>query len=178
MAESESKREASLKDQGNEFFKAGNYLKAAAIYTQAIKKDPSNPTLYSNRAAAFLNLVKLQKALIDAETTISLNPSWDKGYFRKGCVLEAMERFDDALDAFRIAAQHNPHKYRGVKKDQEAHTIVKREKTIRRSGQFEINIDLAKYLDGFKSELAQKHVNEEYWKNIFSFVVENNGDCC
>lgn len=36
----------SLKDQGNEFFKSGNYLKAAALYTQAIKQDPSNPTLY------------------------------------------------------------------------------------------------------------------------------------
>ncbi|KAI3682073.1 hypothetical protein L2E82_50221 [Cichorium intybus] len=115
----ETKPDVSLKDQGNEFFKAGNYLKAAAIYTQAIKKDPSNPTLYRkswgfslsglhceydfNRAAAFLNLVKLQKALTDAETTISLNPNWEKlrsllhlhGYFRKGCVLEAMERYDD-----------------------------------------------------------------------------------
>ncbi|KAF2290157.1 hypothetical protein GH714_003759 [Hevea brasiliensis] len=29
----------SLKDKGNEFFKAGNYLKAAALYTQAIKLD-------------------------------------------------------------------------------------------------------------------------------------------
>ena len=38
--------ETSLKDKGNEFFKAGNYLKAAALYTQAIKLDPSNPTLY------------------------------------------------------------------------------------------------------------------------------------
>lgn len=36
----------SLKDQGNDFFKSGNYLKAAALYTQAIKQDPSNPTLY------------------------------------------------------------------------------------------------------------------------------------
>lgn len=46
MGDSDSKREVSLKDQGNEFFKAGNYLKAAALYTQAIKQDPSNPTLY------------------------------------------------------------------------------------------------------------------------------------
>lgn len=38
--------EVSLKDKGNEYFKAGNYLKAAALYTQAIKQDPSNPTLY------------------------------------------------------------------------------------------------------------------------------------
>ncbi len=37
---------AALKDQGNEQFKAGNYLKAAALYTQAIKLDPDNPTLY------------------------------------------------------------------------------------------------------------------------------------
>lgn len=36
----------SLKDQGNEFFKAGNYLKAAALYTQAIKSEPSNAALY------------------------------------------------------------------------------------------------------------------------------------
>ncbi|MCD9642909.1 hypothetical protein HAX54_029952 [Datura stramonium] len=46
MGESEAKAEKTLKDQGNEFFKAGNYLKAAALYTQAIKKDTSNATLY------------------------------------------------------------------------------------------------------------------------------------
>lgn len=47
MGESAEKAaEISLKDQGNGFFKAGNYLKAAALYTQAIKKDPSNPALY------------------------------------------------------------------------------------------------------------------------------------
>ena len=34
--------------------------------------------LASNRAAAFLQLVKLNKALADAETTITLNPKWEK----------------------------------------------------------------------------------------------------
>lgn len=32
----------------------------------------------SNRAAAFLNLVKLNKALADAEMTITLKPDWEK----------------------------------------------------------------------------------------------------
>jgi tetratricopeptide (TPR) repeat protein len=86
---------AALKDQGNEQFKAGNYLKAAALYTQAIKLDPDNPTLYSNRAAAFLHLVKLNKALADADTTIKLKPQWEKGHFRKGCVLESMEHYEE-----------------------------------------------------------------------------------
>eukprot|EP00246_Nothoceros_aenigmaticus_P018774 TRINITY_DN9997_c0_g1_i1.p1 TRINITY_DN9997_c0_g1~~TRINITY_DN9997_c0_g1_i1.p1 ORF type:complete len:252 (+),score=44.04 TRINITY_DN9997_c0_g1_i1:180-935(+) len=40
--------------------------------------------------------------------TIKLNPTWEKGYFRKGCVLEAMERYEDALVAFRSALEQNP----------------------------------------------------------------------
>lgn len=46
----------SLKDQGNEFFKSGKYLKAAAIYTQAIKQDPSNATLYRYPSFQILQL--------------------------------------------------------------------------------------------------------------------------
>ncbi|KAJ7954845.1 Hsp70-hsp90 organizing protein 1 [Quillaja saponaria] len=93
--------ETSLKDKGNEFFKGGNYLKDAALYTLAIKQDSSNPTLYSNRDAAFLQLAKLNKALADTETTVTLKPQWEKLYFRKECILEAMERYDDALASFK-----------------------------------------------------------------------------
>jgi tetratricopeptide (TPR) repeat protein len=45
---------AALKDQGNEQFKAGSYLKAAALYTQAIKLDPDNATLYRFLPLLFL----------------------------------------------------------------------------------------------------------------------------
>ncbi|CAM8919467.1 unnamed protein product [Rhodiola kirilowii] len=109
----------------------------AATYTQAIKLDPSNATLYSNRAAAFLNLVKLNKALADAKTAITLNPQWEKGYFRKGCVLEAMEKFDDALAAFKKALQLNPQSSEKVE-------------TLRS------NVDMSKHLGTFKSELSDK----------------------
>ncbi|KAL6970451.1 hypothetical protein U1Q18_030151 [Sarracenia purpurea var. burkii] len=172
MAESEAKPESSLKDQGNEFFKAGNYLKAAALYTQAIKKDPSNSTLYSNRAAAFLHLVKLNKALADAETTITLNPAWEKGYFRKGCVLEAMERYDDALAAFQIALQHNPQSSEVSKKIKRLSHLAKDKKRAQEVENMRSNIDMAKHLDVLKSELSEKYEAEECWKEIFSFVVE------
>ena len=46
MADGGGGRAAGLKDQGNEQFKSGNYLKAAALYTRAIKLDSDNPTLY------------------------------------------------------------------------------------------------------------------------------------
>ena len=36
----------SYKDQGNEEYKKGNWLKAAALYTKGIKQDPENALLY------------------------------------------------------------------------------------------------------------------------------------
>ena len=36
----------SFKDLGNEEYKSGNWLKAAAMYTKGIKEDPDNAVLY------------------------------------------------------------------------------------------------------------------------------------
>ncbi|OAY27988.1 stress-induced-phosphoprotein 1 [Manihot esculenta] len=164
--------EVSLKDKGNEFFKAGNYLKAAALYTQAIKLDPSNPTLYSNRAAAFLQLVKLNKALADAETTITLNPQWEKGYFRKGCVLEAMEQYDDALAAFQTSLQYNPQSTEVSRKIKRISQLAKEKKRAQEMESKRSNVDMAKHLDTLKSEMSEKIASEECWKEMFSFLVE------
>jgi tetratricopeptide (TPR) repeat protein len=60
----------------------------------------------SNRCAALLKLNKLSKALTDAERCVALRPDWDKGYFRKGSALEAMERFEDALATYREGVVH------------------------------------------------------------------------
>ncbi|GLU08912.1 hypothetical protein SLE2022_257960 [Rubroshorea leprosula] len=162
----------SLKDKGNEFFKAGNYLKAAALYTQAIKQDPSNPTLYSNRAAAFLNLVKLNKALADAETTITLNPQWEKGYFRKGCVLEAMERYDDALAAFQTALQYSPQSAEVSRKIKRLSQLAKDKKRLQEMQNLRSNVDMAKSLEPLKTEMSEKYGSEDCWKEIFAFLVE------
>ncbi|WCJ23843.1 Stress-induced-phosphoprotein 1 [Euphorbia peplus] len=171
MAGSDRGDSVSLKDKGNELFKAGNYLKAAALYTQAIKLDPSNHTLYSNRAAAFLQLVKLSKALADAETTITLNPKWEKGYFRKGCVLEAMEQYDDAMAAFQTALQYNPQSTEVSRKIKRISQLAKEKKRALQVESMKSNIDMAKYLDTLKSEISEKNVSEECWKEIFSFLV-------
>lgn len=165
-------QEMSLKDKGNEFFKAGNYLKAAALYTQAIKQDPSNPTLYSNRAAAFLHLVKLNKALADAETTITLKPQWEKGYFRKGCILEAMERYDDALAAFQIALQYNPQSAEVSRKIKRLSQLAKDKKRAQEVQNLRSNVDIAKCLETLKTEMSEKYKSEDSWKEMFSFLIE------
>ncbi|XP_059448560.1 uncharacterized protein LOC132179798 [Corylus avellana] len=164
--------EISLKDKGNDFFKSGNYLKAAALYTQAIKLDPSNPALYSNRAAAFLQLVKLNKALADAETTISLKPQWEKGYFRKGCILEAMEQYDDALTAFQTALQYNPQSSEVSRKIKRVSQLARDKKRAQEVENKRLNFDMGKNLDTLKLEMSEKYGSEECWKDIFSFLVE------
>lgn len=50
----------------------------------------------SNRAAAFLSLVKLSKALADAETTIKLNPQWEK----------VKSKHDNVFFFFSVSYQH------------------------------------------------------------------------
>eukprot|EP00850_Spirogloea_muscicola_P018577 SM000172S03050 [mRNA] locus=s172:34492:36672:+ [translate_table: standard] len=96
---------AALREQGNAQFKAGGYLRAAALYTQALKHDPGSAALHSNRSAALLHLSKVTRALADAEAAIALQPEWDKGYFRKGSALERLKRYDEALAAFKVAAE-------------------------------------------------------------------------
>uniref|UniRef100_A0A383VM43 Cns1/TTC4 wheel domain-containing protein n=1 Tax=Tetradesmus obliquus TaxID=3088 RepID=A0A383VM43_TETOB len=94
----------SLKDQGNELFKQGDYLKAAAVYTKAIKEAPS-AVLYSNRSAALLKLNKVAKALADAEECVKLDPAFHKGYMRMALALESQQRLEEAVDCYRKAMQ-------------------------------------------------------------------------
>lgn len=89
-----------LKEKGNAALTAGKFDEAIQAYSDAIKLDESNHVLYSNRSAAYLKAAKLQEALADAEKTIQISPSWPKGYSRKGAVLFALEKFDQAFTTY------------------------------------------------------------------------------
>lgn len=162
-----------LKDQGNALFKAGNFLKAAAVYTQAIKADPSNATLYSNRSAAFLNLLKVTKALSDAETTIKLRPTWEKGYFRKGCVLETMERLEEALAAYREALEQNPQSSEVSTKIRRLSQVVREKKRAQEKQAAKPTVaKTERNFEHIKSELIQKVKSETVGENVYNFFKE------
>lgn len=55
---------------------------------------------YSNRSAALLSLGKGDKALEDADECVKIKPDWAKGHGRRGAALYALQRFDDALQAY------------------------------------------------------------------------------
>ncbi|CAG0918529.1 unnamed protein product [Notodromas monacha] len=93
------------KAKGNEFFSVGNFSEAVKHYSEAIKRNPDDAKLYSNRAAAYTKLMAFDYALKDCDDCLRLDPSFVKGYLRKGKVLIGMKQFSRAADAYQKALE-------------------------------------------------------------------------
>lgn len=64
--------------QSNEACQLGDFQTAVKLYGEALRADPQNCILYSNRSAAHLKLGQYQTALDDAVKARLLNPKWPK----------------------------------------------------------------------------------------------------
>lgn len=89
-----------LKSKGNAALQKENYDEAIQYYTEAIKLDPKNHILFSNRSAAYAKTGKYKESLTDAEQTITIKSDWPKGYSRKGAALELLENYEDAVKVY------------------------------------------------------------------------------
>ncbi|KAE8245312.1 hypothetical protein A4X13_0g5989 [Tilletia indica] len=63
------------KGRGNDAFKAGKYEEAIEAYSDAIKSAPTEPTYYTNRAAASMSLKRFSPALADCQLAANLSPN-------------------------------------------------------------------------------------------------------
>ncbi|CAL4088706.1 unnamed protein product [Meganyctiphanes norvegica] len=91
------------KEKGNEFFKAGKYPEAIKHYTEAIKRNPDDPKIYSNRAACYTKLTEFNLGLKDCDMCIKLDPQFVKAYIRKGKILQGMRQYNKAQAAYQQA---------------------------------------------------------------------------
>lgn len=71
-----------------EFFITGDYSMAVKHYTEAIKRNPDDPKLYSNRAACYTKLAAFDLGLKDCDQCCKLDPKFIKGWIRKGKILQ------------------------------------------------------------------------------------------
>ncbi|XP_050347312.1 stress-induced-phosphoprotein 1 [Nymphalis io] len=96
------------KELGNDYFKKGDYSTAMKHYTEAIKRNPDDPKLYSNRAACYTKLAAFDLGLKDCEQCCKLDPKFIKGWIRKGKILQGMQQQAKALNAYQKALELDP----------------------------------------------------------------------
>jgi len=95
-------------DKGKAAFLQKNYTKALKFFTEAIEADASDAKLFSNRAAANLELSNFAEALEDADACIKLDPKWHRGYHRRGTALVKLLRYQEARAAFKEGEKISP----------------------------------------------------------------------
>ncbi|XP_049923121.1 tetratricopeptide repeat protein 31-like [Epinephelus moara] len=86
---------------GNKFASAGDFNMAVKYFTDAIKYNPTEFKLFGNRSFCFEKMQEYEKALTDAELSLSMCPGWVKGLFRRGRALAGLKRYVEAAQAFK-----------------------------------------------------------------------------
>ncbi|KAH3903318.1 Sgt2p SCDLUD_000944 [Saccharomycodes ludwigii] len=100
--ELETKAKAeTLKLEGNKAMAARDFKLAVQKYTEAIDTLATNPIYYANRAAAYSSLKEYDNAVNDAKTAIQLDPSYSKGYSRLGFAQYALNKPEEAVEAYK-----------------------------------------------------------------------------
>jgi len=93
------------RESGNTCFKNGDFPTALKHYSESIKRNPDDPRVYSNRAAAYTKLAEFGLALKDVDSCLKLDPKFVKAYLRKGTILLTMKETSRAKEAYSAALQ-------------------------------------------------------------------------
>lgn len=96
------------KEMGNTLFKKGDFGTAVRHYSEAIKRNPEDPKLYSNRAACYTKLAAFDLGLRDCEKCLELDETFIKGWIRKGKILQGMQQPSKAIAAYQAALALDP----------------------------------------------------------------------
>ena len=107
LAKSERQKEAAA-----EAFKAGDIEVAIALYEECLAYDSLNNafnmTILFNKACALAKVGKNDEALTTLDRAISMNKEYVKAYFKKGDILLAQEKFDEAIHEYTKVKEINP----------------------------------------------------------------------
>ncbi|KAH9019786.1 hypothetical protein EDB84DRAFT_1565920 [Lactarius hengduanensis] len=110
---------AASKEKGNAAFKAGDYPAAIGHYTAATIADPSDPTYFLNRAAAYLKLSKCEDAERDCSTVLSLSNNKNvKAFFRRAQARFTVVPYADLQWALKIEPNNDAVKAELVRVDE------------------------------------------------------------
>ncbi len=105
----ERKKEAqNEKIKGNELMKTKEYDEAIRHYTKAINFDEYEPTIYCNRALAYIKNTQYNNGLNDCNKAIDLKHDYIKAYYRRAICEKNLKKFKESLEDFLYVYNDNP----------------------------------------------------------------------
>eukprot|EP00455_Lapot_gusevi_P046664 TRINITY_DN617_c0_g2_i1.p1 TRINITY_DN617_c0_g2~~TRINITY_DN617_c0_g2_i1.p1 ORF type:complete len:573 (-),score=284.83 TRINITY_DN617_c0_g2_i1:237-1955(-) len=99
---------AAANQLGKDAFTAGRFAEAISHYTEAIRRNPVDAKLYSNRAACYTKLMDWGHAMADCDKCLELDPTFIKAYIRKGKIQHCIKEYHKAMATFEEAARLDP----------------------------------------------------------------------
>ena len=102
----------SLKAKGNDAFRSLKFKKAIELYSLALETGEDDGKgihiLYSNRSNAYYKAKMYEFALQDAKKSVELSPTFAKGFHRIAVAQIALEKKDEAKEAYKAAIKIEP----------------------------------------------------------------------
>ncbi|GLC34689.1 hypothetical protein PLESTB_001234500 [Pleodorina starrii] len=98
----------SIKQEGNKEFKAGNFVRAAQLYSEALELAPDLATLYLNRSMARLGSALAVEALRDACQAVALDPTSFKALNKRARAKEKLKLWEACRDDLRVCLELMP----------------------------------------------------------------------
>jgi len=103
----------STKEDGNEAFKESRYEHAIEMYTRALalctpEESEDKAAIYNNRAACYSQLHHYPEVVKDCTECLAIQPKNIKALIRRGIALEALEKFEKALEDMRAVLAMDP----------------------------------------------------------------------
>ena len=96
------------KEKGNALVKDGKFVEAKAAYDEAIKRNPEDHTLYSNRALCFMKLMEWPSAKADCDKALKISPNFVRALERRGNCYVMLKEVTKAMEDFRKGLEIDP----------------------------------------------------------------------
>ena len=89
------------REEGNAFFRIGDYVAARQQYTRGIQHNPSEVTLFTNRCLCSMSMNEHQAAFDDAQKATEIAPTSSKAYYLRGKCRRLLGQLDRSLRDFQ-----------------------------------------------------------------------------
>ncbi|KFW95199.1 Sperm-associated antigen 1, partial [Phalacrocorax carbo] len=89
-----------LKNEGNVFVKKGKYEEAVNKYSECMKLNTKECTIYTNRALCYLKLYKYEEAKQDCDHVLQIEDSNIKAFYRRALAYKGLQNYQASVDDF------------------------------------------------------------------------------